>query len=143
MEVKEISAEATYSIRKEVLRKHIPLPFEFTGDMDKDTVHLGAFSGNKLVAIASFMKSNNPKFEGLQYQLRGMATLESYRGAGAGKLMVKVIFLKLKEMKISCLWCNARIEAVDFYKKQGLQIQGLQFEIPYIGTHYLMFKKLK
>lgn len=88
------------------------------------------------------MKSNNPKFEGLQYQLRGMATLETYQGMGAGKLMMKEIFVKFKAMEIGCLWCNARIEAVDFYKKQGLQIYGLRFEIPYIGAHYLMFKKL-
>lgn len=88
------------------------------------------------------MKSNNPKFEGLQYQLRGMATLDTYRGMGAGKLMMKEMFRKLNSLEIKCLWCNARIKAVDFYKKQGLQIHGLPFEIPYIGTHYLMFKKL-
>ena len=68
------------------------MPYEFKGDFDKDTIHLGTFSGDKLIAVASFMKSNNDKFEGLQYQLRGMGTMKSYRGTGAGKMMMKDIF---------------------------------------------------
>jgi hypothetical protein len=46
-------------------------------------------------------------------------------------------------MNIDCLWCNARIIAVDFYKKQGLETFGEQFEIPLVGNHYVMFKKIR
>ncbi len=142
LQVKEIRAAEAYPIRREVLRKHIPLPYEFDGDSDKDTIHIGTYSENRLIAIASFMKSNHPKFDGSQYHLRGMATLKDYRGLGAGKLMLRKILVKFEKMGINFLWCNARIEAVDFYKKQGLQTIGEQFNVPHIGAHYIMFKKI-
>ncbi len=142
IQIKEISAEETFPIRLEVLRKNIPLPFEFNGDFDSDTIHLGAFKNDKLIAVSSYMKATNKNFEGSHYQLRGMATLTEYQGFGAGKLMLEQAFLILKEKSIDILWCNARIAAVDFYKKQGFQTFGEKFDISFVGEHYMMFKKL-
>lgn len=142
IQIKEISAEETFPIRLEVLRKNIPLPYEFKGDFDKDTIHLGAFEGNKLIAVSSYMKAENTNFEGNKYQLRGMATLSEYQGLGAGKLMLEKAVQILKEKNIAVLWCNARIAAVDFYKKQGFQTFGEEFEISYVGKHYVMLEKI-
>ncbi|PKP09398.1 MAG: N-acetyltransferase [Bacteroidetes bacterium HGW-Bacteroidetes-3] len=139
IQIKEISANETFPIRLEVLRKDIPLPYEFNGDYDENTFHLGAFKNDKLIAVSSYMKESNKNFEGNQYQLRGMATLMEYQGFGAGKLMLKQAFGILKGKKINILWCNARIAAVDFYKKQGFQTFGKKFEIPFVGEHYVMF----
>ncbi len=143
IQIKKITALETYPIRLEVLRKNMLLPYKFTGDLDVDTFHLGAFKNNKLIAISSFMKINNKNFKGKQYQLRGMATLNKYQGLGAGKLIMQKAFLILNKLKINCLWCNARIVAVNFYKNNGLQIFGEMFEIKPIGEHYIMFKNLK
>lgn len=140
--IKKINAKDTYPIRLEVLRKNIPLPFEFNGDFDEDTFHLGVFKNNELIAVSSYMKSKNEKFSGEQYQLRGMATLKEYQGVGAGKLMMKKAHEILEEKRIDCLWCNARVVAVDFYKKQGLETVGEMFEIPKVGPHYVMVKKI-
>ena len=142
IEVKKITAIETYDIRLEVLRKNIPLPFEFKGDFDDDTFHLGAFENGKLIAVSSYMKAENKNFKGSQYQLRGMATLEKFQGFGAGKLMMEKAFEILKELNIDCLWCNARIIAVDFYKKQGFKTFGEVFDISLIGGHYIMYKYL-
>jgi predicted GNAT family N-acyltransferase len=142
IQIKEISAEETFPIRLEVLRKNIPLPFEFNGDFDSDTIHLGAFKNDKLIAVSSYMKANYKDFEGNQYQLRGMATLTEYQGFGAGKLMLQKAIQILKEKNSNLLWCNARIAAVEFYKKQGFQTFGEKFDISYVGNHYVMFKKL-
>jgi len=128
LQIKKIEAIETYPIRLEVLRKNIPLPYKFEGDLDNETFHLGVYKNNELIAVSSYMKAKNKNFEGNQYQLRGMATLKEYRGFGAGKLML--------------LWCNARIVAVDFYKKYGFQTYGDKFEIPIVGKHYIMFKKI-
>lgn len=138
--IKEISAQDTFPIRLEVLRKNIPLPHEFNSDFDTDTIHFGAFKNDELIAVSSFMKASNPNFVGRQYQLRGMATLTEYQGSGAGKLMLQKAFVILRKKNIAVLWCNARIAAVDFYKKQGFQTFGEKFEIPYVGEHYVMFK---
>jgi len=142
LEIKKITAKETYPIRLEVLRKNIPLPYEFNGDFEENTFHLGAFKNTKLVAVSSFMKASNPNFKGTQYQLRGMATLNEYQGLGLGKLMLEEAFSILKTFKTDCLWCNARVIAVKFYEKLGLQTFGEKFEIKYVGGHYVMFKYL-
>ena len=143
IQIKKISAEETYPIRLEVLRKNIPLPYKFNGDFDENTFHIGAYRNKKLIAVSSYMKAENKNFKGKQYQLRGMATLIESQGAGAGKLMLQEAFSILAEMNIDVLWCNARLIAVDFYKKQGLETLGELFDIPLVGAHYVMFKKLK
>lgn len=142
IQVKKISAQETYPIRLVVLRKNIPLPYEFNGDFDEDTFHLGAFKSDKLIAVSSFMKANNVQFEGEQYQLRGMATLEEFQGLGAGKIMMEAAFDLMKSLKVDCLWCNARLAAVPFYEKLGMKTIGELFDINYVGKHYVMFKKL-
>ena len=141
--IKEITAEETFPIRLEVLRKNIPLPHEFNGDFDSETFHLGAFKKEELIAVSSYMKASNKNFEGSQYQLRGMATLTEYQGFGAGKLMLEKAVQILKEKNSNVLWCNARIAAVEFYKKQGFRTIGEKFEILPVGEHYVMFKELK
>lgn len=142
IEVRKISAEKTYSIRLEVLRKNIPLPYQFNGDFDEDTFHLGAFKENKLIAVSSYMAANNSAFNGKQVQLRGMATLASFQGLGAGKLMLLKAVDILKAERIFCLWCNARLKAVKFYKKNDFETVGDIFQIKHVGPHYLMLNRL-
>ena len=140
--IKKIKAEDTYPIRLKVLRKNIPLPYKFNGDFDKDTFHLGAFENGKLIAISSYMKVLNANLKDTNYQLRGMATLTAHQGSGAGKLMMHEAFNIFQSLKINYIWCNARLIAVNFYKKQGFEIIGENFDVKYIGDHYMMFKKL-
>ena len=142
IQIKKISAEETYPIRLEVLRKNIPLPHTFNGDFDENTFHLGAFTNNQLIAVSSFMKVSKKEFKGSQYQLRGMATLERFQGSGAGKLMVEEAVERLKLSSINFLWCNAREIAVPFYKKQGFRTFGELFDIKHVGPHYVMLKEL-
>lgn len=142
IEIKRITPQETYTIRKDVLRGNIPLPFEFNGDFEESTFHLGVFKEDKLIAISSYMKANNVHFKGEQYQLRGMATLNEYQGFGAGKLMMQEAFSILTRLKVDYLWCNARIIAVKFYEKHGLKTMGASFDIPLIGEHFVMFKQI-
>lgn len=140
--IKEITAQETFPVRLEVLRKNIPLPYEFKGDFDENTFHLGAFKNKQLIAVSSFMQVNNKLFQGTQYQLRGMATLLEYQGMGAGKLMMQTAYALLKQKQIDYLWCNARVAALQFYKNVGLQTIGQPFNIELIGEHYVMFINL-
>lgn len=143
LEIRFISAADTLAIRLEELRKNIPLPVEFEGDLEEETIHLGAFYKNNLVAISSYMMANTNSFEGKQFQLRGMATLKEYQGMGAGKLMLKKVIELLQERKVDVLWCNARVVAVPFYQKQGFSIYGNSFDINYVGEHYKMYINIK
>lgn len=142
IDIKRIKAEETYAIRKEVLRKNIDLPFIFNGDLDKDSFHLGLFLDHNLIGIVSFMKSACKDLNGNQYQLRGMATLDQYQGKGYGQQLIKFGSEVLNEKQMELVWCNARVAAVNFYKKSGFKTIGKEFYIPKIGGHFVMFKKL-
>lgn len=142
MIIKEIEATDTYRIRKQVLRNGLDLPVKFDGDLDKCSFHLGSFSQDKLIGIASFMKNAKDIFSGKQYQLRGMATLPEARGLGFGKALIFKAIEILKEKDASILWCNARKIALPFYQNLGFKIYGEPFDIPEIGIHYLLKKEI-
>lgn len=142
MTIKEITAEETYGIRKDELRKNMDLPSQFRGDLDADTFHLGLFINNEIVSIVSFIRSDYKEFTEKQFQLRGMATKENYQGKGFGKMLIIKAEELLKKKEVIIIWCNARIVALDFYKKQGFKIIGKEFDIPQIGGHFVMYKKL-
>ena len=140
--IKLIEAKDTYEIRKKELRKNMNLSSQFSRDFDKNTFHLGLFQNEKLISIVSFMKTNNEMLSGEQYQLRGMATLVDFQGKSYGKMLVFEAEKILKKKNVKVVWCNARVAVLDFYKKQGFQIIGEEFDIPQIGGHYVMFKEI-
>ena len=140
IKVRLINSVETYPIRKEVLRSNIPLPYIFEGDDSAETIHVGAFYNEKIIAVSSFMKAKNEQFEGSQYQLRGMATLKEFQKNGAGKLMLEFAIEEMKQLKVNLIWCNARVKAIPFYEKQGFKTVGNEFDINYVGGHFVMVK---
>ena len=140
--IKEIKAEDTYPIRKSILRKGMTLSYEMKGDQESETLHLGLFESGQLFCIGSFMKSSYKLFNGVQYQLRGMAAVKSAQGKGFGKLLLEEAEKTLKNQGVEILWCNARTVALGFYKKLGYQTVGDVFQVEQVGPHFLMFKKL-
>ncbi len=140
--IKQITPIETYTLRLEVLKTNADYIYQYQGDFDEKTVHYGAFDADKNIGIITLMENENPLFQGKQMQLRGMAVATNAQNKGIGKTLVqKVIKISnAKEAKI--LWCNAREQVVDFYKKQGFQIEGERFYIEHVCYHYLMYKKL-
>jgi len=145
IKIKEIPASQVYPVRREVLRPGKP-PEEcvFQGDGHESTFHLGLFEDNSLVAVASYMSASSDKFDHPhQYQLRGMAVLNSHKGKGYGAALLKEGEKKLRKREIPwLLWFNARDYAVAFYEKYGYQTIGEKFDIPGVCEHIVMFKHL-
>jgi GNAT superfamily N-acetyltransferase len=143
IEIRSIQAEQTYPIRKEELRKNVSLSHVMAGDEEPDTLHLGIFLSGELAGIVSLMRASLPSFkERPQYQIRGMATSGMHQGKGFGKSLLKEAENRLKVMGVEIVWCNARVVALDFYLKMGYAIHGTIFELPEIGPHYKMYKRL-
>lgn len=142
VDIRFINAEETYPVRREVLRKDIDLPYKFEGDFDKDTFHLGAYDGDELVSIATLIKRSSEVLRGEGFQLRGMGTLLKYRRKGYGKFLVLRAEEYLMSKNIHKIWCNARVESLNFYIKLNFKIIGESFDVPEIGMHYLMFKEI-
>ncbi|MFI1771684.1 GNAT family N-acetyltransferase [Thalassobellus citreus] len=142
--IKIINAKDTYQVRLPVLRAGKPIEScVFDGDNLNTTIHIGVFVKNELIGVCSFFKNNQDLIsEDSQYQLRGMAILETFQSFGFGKTILNYGELYLNNKGINTIWCNAREIAVNFYKKNGYQITGSPFNIKDIGIHYIMHKTL-
>ena len=134
----------TYLIRQEVLRKGKPIETcHFDGDTEKNTIHFGFFHHGHIVGVVSVFKSNSTLFnEKLQFQIRGMAVLNEFQCSGIGNELMLHAENYCRQHKSVVIWFNAREKAVRFYEKNDYQILGDAFEIPDVGTHFVMFKKL-
>ena len=116
----------------------------FEGDLDPNTIHLGAFIDKKLVGVLSAYQKNNPAFTvSKSYQIRGVAVLTTAHRKGIGRALMDHIEKILEQRKIDLIWLNARITALDFYKALAYHQKGNAFEIEGIGTHYCFYKTLK
>lgn len=138
--VKQIPTQETYAIRQKVLRQGKPIEScFFSYDELASTYHFGLYYYDILIGVASFMQTPHPQFSNkIQYQLRGMAILQPFQGKKFGETLLKEALKKLKTEGITFVWCNAREQAVNFYTNFGFQITGNAFQIPEVGTHFVM-----
>lgn len=144
IEIKKIQPEDTYKIRHKVLRPDQPLDsIKYESDQFTNSFHLGAYKEGKLISVASFLTENHPSFEEVnQYRLNGMATLEEFRGRGAGSELLVEGEKVLKRRHARLLWCNAQYPVSNYYTGFGLREHGEVFVIDSIGPHKLLYKKL-
>lgn len=137
--------EELLTIRNEVLREGRLTPGEcrFPTDKIPGAFHLVYAVDNHPACIASFHPQNYGEYAGSAYQLRGMATIEEYRGKGLGNQLVNFAIVYLRGQKANYVWCNARKNAVRFYKNLGFEVISNEFDVPGIGPHYVMYVKIQ
>jgi len=142
--IKKIEATETYSVRLPVLRKGKPIEScHFEGDDLETTRHFGLYLSPELVGIISLFQKNNFDFtEKNQCQIRGMAILENHRKKDFGKALIIHCEEECRNQGVELIWFNARMVAAGFYEKMGYQKTGIPFEIPDVGEHIIMFKKI-
>ncbi len=143
--IKFIPVEDVLSIRNSVLREgKLTLDqCRFPTDDVKGAFHLGYYVADMLVCIASFSPQSYAPYTGLGYQLRGMATIEEYRGKNIGNQLLNFAIVYLRGQKANYIWCNARKKAVKFYTGIGFEVISPEFEVPVIGPHYVMYLKIQ
>ena len=143
--IRFIQVEDTLAIRNDILREgKLTLDqCRFPGDEAEAAFHLGYFDQEKLVCIATFHPKDHEKFAGKGFQLRGMATLEAYRGKGIGNQVVNFAIVYLRGQKANYLWCNARKAALQFYIGLGFEIVSDEFEVAGIGPHHVLYLKIQ
>ena len=113
LEIKEIEAEETYSIRHQVMWPNKPLEFVIL-DNDDIAKHFGLFKGYTLVSVISLFT------DGKRAQFRKFATLSSFHGNGYGSLLLKHLLASISQTNVTTLWCNARKDKTSFYERFGL-----------------------
>ena len=142
--LKQITSQDTFIVRQPVLRPGRGIETcVFDGDDLPTTIHFGIFDNDDLVGVISVFEAAHPNFaEGRQFQIRGMAVLENQQKKGLGDKLVQHAEDYINQMHGERIWFNAREVAVGFYQKMGYKVIGEAFNIPDVGPHYVMHKKL-
>lgn len=146
-----ISTADARSVRAPVLRAGRP-PETAAMPLDDDaaTFHAGAFSEGRLLSVATVYPESmpealayapaGPKRTGPAYRLRGMATLPEAQKRGAGRAVLALCREHARSHGSAFVWCNARVGALAFYRREGFVTVGDAFEIEGIGPHYVMWR---
>ena len=144
IEVRSLTTTETWPLRLSVLRPNRPLEAaQFPGDDLPTTKHFGAFRDGQLVGIASLFAAEMLEQPGTTaMQLRGMATAPEVRGEGFGRALVLECVTYAQTQRVEHFWFNARIGAVGFYSMLGFEVIGDEFEIPDVGPHFRMWRRL-
>ena len=143
--IRFIAVEFLLGIRNDILRDGKLKPEEciFPTDKIDGAFHLGYYIADEPACIASFHPQAYGEFHGTGYQLRGMATIEKYRGKGYGNQLLNFAIVYLRGQKANYMWCNARKAAMSFYLNMGFEIISEEFEVKDIGPHYVMYVKIQ
>ena len=137
--IRQVSTEEIRPLRHRILRPG--QGFEETlypGDDLAETVHLGAFEGERLVGIASLYREDRAGGPAGGWRLRGMATDADVRGTGFGAAVLSGCVDHVTTSGGSELWCNARLSAVGFYRRAGFEVVSEEFDVLGIGAHVVM-----
>lgn len=142
--VRAVSASEVRPLRHAVLRTGHPLSAgNFSGDDAPTTRHFGAYRDEALLGVASVYRAELPEQSGVPaIQLRGMAVAPDLRGSGIGRQLIQACVDFTRDNGVGLLWCNARLTALEFYRKLGFEIIGGEFEIPDVGPHFRMAMRL-
>jgi GNAT superfamily N-acetyltransferase len=129
--VRPIASSDTHPLRLSVLRDNSPTAvLVFDGDDEPTTFHLGAFHGDELVGIATFLTracSNVPDAK-QTVQLRGMAVSTTVQSGGVGSVLLHAAIERLRSTGVEVLWANARDAALGFYEgRLGMTVAGDAF----------------
>ncbi|MGG3891786.1 GNAT family N-acetyltransferase [Metabacillus fastidiosus] len=121
MEIKRITKEEAWKLRHEVMWPHKDLEYIKIKD-DDSGIHLGLFKENILISIISLFIDNE------ECQFRKFATIQKEQGKGYGSKLLDYALKEMKDRGVKKIWCNARKDKTDFYKKFGLKESEHTFE---------------
>ena len=159
-QVQILHPEEIQQLRNEVLWPH--KTFEnciLETDRLSTTFHFGVQIDGLAVATVTFQKENTDKLkqdsskgsskdvsqdalQEKQYRLRAMAVREGYRGQGFGDAIVEAGLNHLFGLGVEVVWCDARVAALNFYRRLQFEELEEEYEIPIIGLHRFMWKVL-
>ena len=141
-----INANETIDLRHRILRPDQDVTVcQYAQDHLSSTFHVGIRDVNKkIISNGTFIFEQNILFKDAvkPYRLRGMATDIHLQKKGCGRLIIQFALEKLQQIQCDLLWFNARTSAELFYAKLGFSSDSVIFDIPTIGAHKVMYKRV-
>lgn len=132
IQIRQISAEACWPIRQEVMWPEKDIEFVKL-EKDESGIHYGLFLNQKLSSIISLF------IEGNEAQFRKFATLKEEQGRGLGSKLLGFLLVEIERYPVRRIYCNARIERSAFYESFGLKKTEVSFERA--GRSYIIMEK--
>lgn len=142
IQIKMVSNKIMKGFRKKHLYSKLPSQFsDYAEDLKETTIHLILLDNERAISGLTLIEKKFLK-DNFSLQIRGMFTISNYRSNGYGSKLISYVKKKNYKSKNNFLWCNAREEAISFYKKNGFLEHGEFFLIPRIGKHKTLYFKL-
>lgn len=111
--IQSITAEQTYPLRHSVLWPDKPLDYVMVDD-DVAGHHFGAFDNEELIAVISLFVN------GQESRFRKFAAHPDHQRKGVGTLLLNHVIAEARRLGATVLWCDARLDAADFYRRFGM-----------------------
>ena len=93
---------------------------------DEKALHFGGTMGGVLTGVVSVFADERD-----QMRLRKFAILPAFQGQGIGSALIQHVIEYSKPTPTPTptpiLWCDVRLAAIPFYKKQGFEEEGKVF----------------
>ncbi|WP_443937889.1 GNAT family N-acetyltransferase [Pedobacter sp. MW01-1-1] len=130
--VEQIFPSLTWRIRQTVMYPGKELDLSKLAD-DFEGIHFGLYVNHQLTGVVSLFNEKDV------YQFRKLAILPEAQKKGHGSQLLQHLIDFCKIQKASMLWCNARINAKEFYFKFGFHETEDRFFKN--GHHYVIMAK--
>ncbi len=145
--VMRVPVERTLGLRKAVLRPYLAEhePYVVADDHLPTTVAFGAVTADDRLIAVGRITPEPPPFAGERdrsWRLRGMATSPEARNLGVGSTLLNALIGHISDAGGGILWCNARVSALGFYERGGMQRWSEVWEDPDIGPHVVMWRNI-
>lgn len=132
IQIKKINKEKAWKLRHEVMWPDEDFNYIKLKDDDAG-IHFGLFKEKMLISVVSlFIKKEEAQF-------RKFATLKQEQGKGYGSKLLESVLKEVETHGVKRIWCNARKNKIDFYKKFGLRETNSSFIKK--GKSYIIMEK--
>jgi GNAT superfamily N-acetyltransferase len=146
--IERVPAEATWPLRRAVLRPHEMVGQLRLADAHPSTTCFGAVADDGTIIGTSMVVLEDPPFGpgdidgpcAPAWRLRGMATAAEHRGSGIGTALLDRVIAYVGEQAGAVLWCNARVAALALYERAHFRAYGDRWDDPDIGPHVVMWR---
>ena len=135
--ISPIALAQTRALRQAVLRPHETLA-ALAAHEPAGCYAVGAFDAGALVSVGLIGRDGGPG----DWRIRGMATVPAARGRGAGTAVLDALLRHAAEQGATRVWCNERTPARGLYERAGLRVVSDEFELPLIGPHLVMERRM-
>lgn len=144
--IREVGAEATYDLRRLVLRGgRADADVTYEEDALPTTFHLVAVDdAGAIVGVSTWAPCTTERRPGARaWRLRGMAVAPSLQGGGVGSALLGAAVERLRGEGVEVLWADGRDAALAFYERHGWRVEGEGFDRAGGIPHHLVVLDLE